>query len=201
MHPPVDARGRRSFRRTALSGIAFAAVAAVASTKPWVGSGSTGSSADPAMTVLDQGQRYPAASAASLVLLAAWGVVLVTRGRVRRAFAVVAAVAAVGLVATVVAGYLTLPDATGSSFERLMGRRGEGAGFTGWFWVAAISSVLAVPPAMAAVRLVPTWPEMGSRYDAPEARHQTQRQGRVETERDLWDQLDEGHDPTERPAP
>ena len=45
------------------------------------------------------------------MLLAAWGVLLVTRGRVRRAFAVLTAVAALALLVSVVVGYATLPDA------------------------------------------------------------------------------------------
>ena len=61
------------------------------------------------MTAIDTGTRYPLASAISLVLLAAWGVLLVTRGRVRRAFAVLATLAAVALVVSVVVAYVTLP--------------------------------------------------------------------------------------------
>ena len=49
-------------------------------------------------------------------------------------------------------------------------------------------------PAVLAVRLVPGWPEMGSRYDAPG--HPTP--PRIMSEqRDLWHALDEGRDPTD----
>ena len=67
------------------------------------------------------------------------------------------------------AAYVTLPDSAGGSFDELLGRSAQDTGFTGWFWTAAVASVVAVVPAALAVRLVPTWPEMGSRYDAPAA--------------------------------
>ena len=44
-----------------------------------------------------------------------------------------------------------------------------------------------------AVRLVGSWPEMGSRYDAPGTH--TPEDHVVESERDLWNELDEGRDP------
>ncbi len=129
------------------------------------------------------------------MLLAAWGVLLVTRGVVRRAFAVVAAVAAVGLVAAVIAGYVTLPDSASNSYQQLMGRSPD-QGFTGWFYTAAVCSVLAVVPAVLAVRLVPSWPEMGSRYDAPGAPAPAS-EPEPTREQDLWAALDEGRDPTD----
>ena len=192
---PAPRAHRGSFGPVALAGVGTAALAALAGSRPWIGSGSTGGSTDASMTAVDQGTRYPAASAVSLLLLAAWGVLLVTRGRVRRAFAVVAALAALGLVATVIVGYVTLPDQASAGFEELMGRGGQDTGFTGWFWTAAVAAVLAVPPALLAVRLVPQWPEMGSRYDAPASRD-GQPTTEIRTERDLWTALDEGRDPT-----
>ncbi len=201
-------RRRSTFGPVVLTGLAAAALATIASAKPWIGSGSSGANSDATMTAVDQGTRYPMASAVSLLLLASWGVLLVTRGVVRRGFAVIAALAALGLVAAVIAAYVTLPGSADSSFAELMGRASSGSGFTGWFWVAAAASLLALLPAAAAVRLVPTWPEMGTRYDAPGSH--TPEHHVVETHRDLWNELDEGRDPTdptdgadsgERPAP
>jgi uncharacterized membrane protein (TIGR02234 family) len=188
---------RRTFGPVVLLGLVTAGLAAVASAKPWVGSGSSGGDAQ--LTALDAGARFPLASAVSLVLLAAWGVLLVTRGRVRRGFAVVALVAAVGLVASVVAAYLTLPDSAADSYQQLMGRSQE-QGFTGWFWTAAVCAVLALVPAFLAVRLVAAWPEMGSRYDAPGAREAARDEAREPEptrEQDIWKALDEGRDPTD----
>jgi uncharacterized membrane protein (TIGR02234 family) len=186
---------RRSFGPVVLFGLTTAGLAAVAAAKPWVGSDSSGGS-DASMTALDAGTRYPLGSAVSLVLLAAWGVLLVTRGAVRRAFAVVAALAAVALVASVVAAYVTLPDSARNSYDQLMGRGSQEQSFTGWFWTAGVCAVLALVPTFLAVRLVPTWPEMGSRYDAPGAR-QPVADPEPTRGQDLWEALDEGRDPTD----
>jgi uncharacterized membrane protein (TIGR02234 family) len=186
---------RRTFGPVVLAGLATSGLAAVAAAKPWVGSAGTGAD-DASLNALDAGTRYPLASAISFVLLAAWGVLLVTRGVVRRAFAVVAALAAVALVASVIAAYVTLPDTARDSFDQLMGRRSPDQGFTGWFWTAAVCSVLALVPAFLAVRLVRSWPEMGSRYDAPGAREHVA-EPEPTREQDLWQALDEGRDPTD----
>jgi len=191
------ASGRGTFGPVVLLGLVSAALAAVASAKPWFGSGATGGASDASMTTLDAGGRYPLASAISLVLLAAWGVLLVTRGRVRRSFALLAVVAALALLVAVVAGYVTLPDAARDSYEELMGRPSRDTGFTGWFWTAAVSSVVALVPAALAVRLVGRWPEMGSQYDAPGAPTTTEEKSSSDPDRDLWHALDEGRDPTD----
>lgn len=188
---------RRTFAPVALLGLASAALAAVASAKPWLGGGSTSGNGDAGMAALDTGTRYPLASAVSLVLLAAWGVLLVTRGRLRRVFAVLAAVAAVALLVAVVVGHATLPGAAPDSYDELMGRVSRDEGFTGWFWTAAVSSVVALVPAALAVRVVGQWPEMGSRYDAPGAAETERDVGTADPGRDLWQALDEGRDPTD----
>ncbi|MBV9831247.1 MAG: Trp biosynthesis-associated membrane protein [Marmoricola sp.] len=191
-------RDRSSFGPVVLLGLGSSALAAVASAKPWIGSGSgsgTGTS-DAAQTALDSGTTYPAASAVSLVLLAVWGVLLVTRGVVRRVFAVLAVVAAAALLATVLAGHSTLhPDRAGSLAQSL-GRTSGHLGWTGWFWTAAVTSVLALVAGVLAVRFVGDWPEMGRRYDAPTDAPATQA---IESDRDLWKALDEGRDPTRDP--
>jgi uncharacterized membrane protein (TIGR02234 family) len=198
---PDPGSGRRTFGPVVLLGLASAALAAVASAKPWIGGGSPGGSSDATMTAIESGTRYPLASAISLVLLAAWGVLLVTRGRVRRAFAVLAAVAALGLLVSVVVGHAALPDSARDSYDELMGRGSRDAGFTGWFWTAAVCSVVAVVPAVLAVRLVGRWPEMGSRYDAPGAPVSASEDRSADPDRDLWHALDEGRDPTDTNRP
>ena len=201
----TPARPRRSsFGPVVLAGLATAALAALACSRPWVAlegtgtGGTTDGGALPGSSVaVDAGTTYPLASAVSLVLLAAWGVLLVTRGRVRRTFAVLAAIAAVGLLVTVVTGGVTLPGSAGDDLAASLGRPGAGTGLTGWFWTGAVAAVLAVLPAVAAVRLVPSWPEMGSRYDAPADAAAAAREQGPATEQELWKALDEGRDPTD----
>jgi uncharacterized membrane protein (TIGR02234 family) len=194
---PTERAGRRSFGPVVLLGLATAALSAVAASKPWMDTGTSPPPAGASAAALDTGTRYPLASATSLVLLAAWGVLLVTRGRVRRAFAVVALLAALAMVACVVAGYVTLPDAARDSFDELMGRGAREPGYTGWFWTAALAAVVGVVPAALAVRLSGRWPEMGTRYDAPGAARDRGRQDTADPQRDLWHALDEGRDPTD----
>ncbi len=180
-----------------LAGLATSALAAVASAKPWMDNAGAGGGGDAAVAAVDTGTSYPLASATSLVLLAAWGVLLVTRGVVRRVFAVVALVAAVALVVAVVAGYLTLPETARDSYDELMGRGSRDPEYTGWFWTSAVAAVAAVVPAALATRLVRHWPEMGSRYDAPGGRPARAEGTVAEPDRDLWHALDEGRDPTD----
>lgn len=186
-------RTSTKFGPVVLAGLGTAALAAVAGTKPWIGSGASAPTSADASMLGDQATTYPLATALALVLLAAWGVLLVTRGGVRRAFAWLALLAALGTVAAVVAGYVDLRDATASSYDQLMGRSRGDRGFTGWFWTAAVAAVLALVPAVLATRLAGSWPEMGRRYDAPGAGAPT---GEPQTERELWAELDEGRDPT-----
>jgi uncharacterized membrane protein (TIGR02234 family) len=188
---------RRTFGPVVLLGLATAALAAVACAKPWIGA--DGGGGDVSLTAMDAGTSFPLASAVSLLLLAGWGVLLVTRGGVRRAFAFVTLVASLALVGTVVVGYERLPDQATSSYQELMGRSAD-TGFTGWFWTAAVCSVLAVVPSVLAVRFVPDWPEMGSRYDAPGTREPVS-DPEPTREQDLWAALDEGRDPTDDNTP
>jgi uncharacterized membrane protein (TIGR02234 family) len=197
----AEPRARRTFGPVVLLGLASSALAAVASAKSWVGSGAPSGATDASMTALDSGTRYPLASAISLVLLASWGVLLVTRGRVRRTFAVLAAVAALGLLASVVVAWFTLPDSARDSYDELMGRGSLDTGFTGWFWTSAVCAVVALLPAVLAVRLAPSWPEMGTRYDAPGAAAPASEPGTTDPDRELWHALDEGRDPTDTSSP
>jgi hypothetical protein len=188
----AESRSRRTFGPVVLLGLAGGALCAVASTRVWVEV--RGEAADSLVaSALGDAGEMPLASALSLVVLAAWGVLLVTRRKVRRVVAVLGTLAAVGVVVTVVVGAGTLPD---DVRDRLAESGGAGLdiGFTGWFWAAAVAAVLSLAATALAVRHVGAWPEMGSRYDAPGGAP-----GDAEGQRsgiDLWKSLDEGHDPT-----
>ena len=64
---------------------------------------------------------------------------------------------------------------------------------TGWWWVALVASVVALAAAAVSVRSCGSWPEMGSRYDAPVARPRAEEMDDV----DLWRAIDQGRDPTD----
>lgn len=208
-----QARARRTFGPVVLLGVAAAALASVAGSKPWVsgrsGAFDTSAEGNQAMvsTLSANGAgESPLAAALALVLLACWGVLLVTRGRFRRAVAVLALVTAVGLVVTTVEAYWSLPDKLADTLVEMSGTDTVSTALTSWYAVAVVASVLGVATTLAAVRLVPGWPEMGTRYDAPTERGaagdmagstRADADGAAPTENiDIWKALDEGRDPT-----
>lgn len=195
------AEARKTFGPVLLLGLASAGLAAVAGTKAWVDLSGTSSSSSGAMSStleLTAPGEMPLAAALSLVLLACWGVVLVTRGRVRRAVAGLGAVSALGLLATTITAVFTLPDSFRDSMEAALGDVSIDTSFTAWYAAALIGSVGSVIATLAAVRFTPSWPEMGTRYDSPTGEVAPKEpEGNIE----IWKALDEGDDPTEPGRP
>jgi uncharacterized membrane protein (TIGR02234 family) len=192
--------GRRStFGPVLLAGLVAGTLAAVAATKPWVegssGTVDTGTSSYASAVEITAAQESPLAAALSLVVLACWGVVLVTRGRFRRGVSALGALSAVGLlVATVVAAW-SLRDQLADALVRASGADAASVSLTGWYGAALAAAGVAVLTTAAAVRFVPGWPEMGSRYDAPAgaaAADASEPEGNLE----IWKAIDEGRDPT-----
>jgi uncharacterized membrane protein (TIGR02234 family) len=192
--------GRRStFGPVLLAGLAAGALAAVAATKPWVegssGTVDTGSSSYASALEITAAQESPLAAALGLVVLACWGVVLVTRGRLRRGVAVLGAVSAAGLVVTTVVAAWSLRDQLAGALVQASGADAASVSLTGWYVAALVAAVVVVLTTAAAVRFVPGWPEMGSRYDAPAgaaAADASEPEGNLE----IWKAIDEGRDPT-----
>ena len=189
---------RRTFGAVVGAGLAAAALAAVAGHQPWAHGSAPGGFGE--LSATREAGRVPAANALALVVLACWGVLLVTRGVVRRIVSAVALLAALGLVATVIVGFGSAPDAVRDAYGDL-GVADPDVSRSGWFWAAGLATVLTVLTTLLAVRLVPTWPEMGRRYDAPAdptpADRQKAAQDPEEQENlDLWKTMDEGRDPT-----
>jgi len=197
MPEPVRRRSR-SFGPTVLVGLAGAGLAAVAAARDWAtASGDSGASRVHA--VAKGSEAAPLAVALALVALAAWGTVLVLRGWVRRAVAVVGALASAGVVAAVVAAFSGVrDDATSATVTSGATPESVSASLTAWYPVCGIGAVLALVAFCVAVRVAPGWPAMGSRYDNPAVRAT---EGEAATsgpgsEQDMWRALDDGRDPT-----
>jgi uncharacterized membrane protein (TIGR02234 family) len=189
MTSPGD--GRRWFAPTVILGVVGTGLTALSGSKPWAApDGGAGSA-----LVDRSGGHVPLAAALGLVGLACWGVVLVTRGRPRRAVTVLGVAVAVGLVATAVVGRSSSLDSARHATVDL-GRTPTGAHTTGWWYVALVAAVIALFAAAVAVRLVPAWPEMGRRYDAPTGPSVSPDPGDME-DVDLWRAIDQGRDPTD----
>jgi uncharacterized membrane protein (TIGR02234 family) len=204
MAEPAHDRRRSSFGPVVLVGLASAGLAAVAGSKPWVSGESGGVRSDDggvmgSILSIDSVAESPLAAALSLVVLACWGVLLVTRGRFRRAVAVLALVTALGLVAATVEAFFNLPDALADSLLEVSGVDTASTSLTAWYPVALLAALASVATSLAAVRLVGSWPEMGTKYDAPTGAPGADDTATEEppTENiDIWKALDEGRDPT-----
>jgi uncharacterized membrane protein (TIGR02234 family) len=181
----------RSFGRTVLAGLGGAALASVAAGRDWAESSGANAGVKVHASVTGS-DAAPLVLALALVTLAAWGVVLVLRGRVRQVVAAVGLAAAVGALVSLVDAFGAAQDA---AVEALMARGGAGdavvTSLTGWYWASGVGALLTALALVVAVRRARTWPALGSRYDAPGARAAA-----PAGEQDLWRALDEGHDPT-----
>lgn len=199
-------KARRTFGPVVLLGLAGAGLAAVAGSKPWVTGGSEsvegdgGSALASAMSLSMDGLRgSPLAAALALTLLACWGVVLVTRGRFRRAVALLGLVTAVGMVVVTIEAFWSLPVKLADALLEVSATATVTTGFTGWYAAALIGATISVLTTFVAFRHVPTWPEMGSRYDAPAGSKTSGEPDALAapTENiDIWKALDDGRDPT-----
>lgn len=197
--PPATPRRHRA-AATVLIGAGAAGAAAFAGTRTWFtiqqDSLDVGESVFVGVWQGSAGQE-PAATALALVCLAAWGVLLVTRGRVRRPVAVMGALAAaVGLAIA------------GSAAWRVPARLDDVVAPLGveaqaqaqpWFVVGLLAFVVTGVTFAMAFRSLPAWPEMGRRYDAPGGTDRRTASPDGDS-LDLWKALDEGRDPTEGPA-
>ncbi|HWJ08453.1 MAG TPA: Trp biosynthesis-associated membrane protein [Nocardioides sp.] len=205
MPEPEESGARRTFGPTVLLGLAGSGFAAVAGHKEMltVPQETITAAGGLALDAQQRSVQFPLAGALALVALAAWGVLLVTRGVVRRVVAVLALLAAAGVAVVTVVGGFVQDDSLASDLVTRVGLNASAVEVerTGWLWIALLTSLVAFLAAGAAVRLVPHWPEMGSRYDAPTgAPSSAATDAGDPAERsnlDLWKSLDEGTDPTD----
>jgi uncharacterized membrane protein (TIGR02234 family) len=186
---------RRTFAPVVLAGLAGGGLAAVAGNRPWVSWVGKGAGDLSVLSVRgEDSATVPLGGALALVVLACWGVVLVTRGRFRRLVGALGLVVALGMVATAALGLRSATNGLRDDLERL-GAEDVGTRVQGWYWAYLVAAVVALAASALAVRWLPQWPEMGQRYDAPGAspgdlaRHE-------QTDLDLWKAMDEGRDPT-----
>lgn len=193
-HAPAP--GARTFWPVALVGIAASGLVAVAGHRALmqVRAEHLDQLGVGAVVQGDHVKELPLVGAFGLVMLACWGVVLVTRRRVRQALAVLSAAAAVGSLLTLVVEGL-------AKREEVEAQLGAPFEHTGWFWIALVAGAVGLLAGIAALRLASDWPEMGARYDAPSVQGAPSSDGPTEerTSLDLWRSMDEGDDPTADP--
>ncbi|WP_193614421.1 Trp biosynthesis-associated membrane protein [Nocardioides lijunqiniae] len=186
------------FALTVLVGLAAGVGAAVGGNQVWAVADLTRSEESSSLVTTfvlrGEGASVPLATALGLVVLACWGVVLVSRGRVRRVVAALGALAAVGTLVTYAVGALTSVRDLADDFTAA-GLPGVDIDLTRWFWFGLACALVSAVAAVLAVRRVPGWPEMGSRYDAP-GEQGAARPVEDPSNLDLWKAIDQGDDPT-----
>ncbi|WP_188111129.1 Trp biosynthesis-associated membrane protein [Nocardioides antri] len=200
-------RRRRTFVPVVLVGLGASVVTAVAGHQPMLQVSASDLSRFGMSSFAGEEQAeagFPLAGALALVALACWGVVLVARGRFRQVVAVLAALAAGGVLAVQVVGGFVQDDEAAVAISEQIGASLLGdrlpLEYTVWFWLATVASVVAVAAAVAGALSSPDWPEMGSRYDAPATHEQKDSEAPPEerTSLDLWKSMDQGDDPTDQ---
>lgn len=194
---------RSRYGAAVLLGLATAGTLAFAGSRAWVEpdglDGSAGGSVAQVAVASSKGEA-PLATAVALVVLAAWGVLLVTRGRFRRAISWLLALAALGALAAAVGSWINSVDSLNDALAPY-GVTDVAVHRTWWSHLGLAAAVLGVLPAGYAVRHVAEWPEMGRKYDAPGTAGGTanRTEAKPAAERDsldLWKQFDDGEDPT-----
>ncbi|HYG93081.1 MAG TPA: Trp biosynthesis-associated membrane protein [Nocardioides sp.] len=190
-------RGRRTFVPALVGGAGGSGLVAIAGNQAWVeptSDAETGAVAQVASAAADASS--PLATAVALVALACWGVVLVTRGRFRRLVAWFGVAVGLALVVVVTAAFVRAPERLDELFA-VYGAVDTSVSRTAWSWVAVAGAVAALVAAVLGARDAGSWPQMGSRYDAPGADGRPQPAAPEEQSSiDLWKSLDEGTDPT-----
>ncbi|MFL6173761.1 MAG: Trp biosynthesis-associated membrane protein [Marmoricola sp.] len=197
MAEPQAAKAPTRFGPVVLAGLMTAALSAVTSAKAWVEL-DLPASARVGLTADDLRADSPLALALALVVLAAWGVVLVSRERTRRIVLALAALADLGVLACVVRAPSELPDQIRTQLS--LGHAGD-ASPTAAYWIALVTAIAGLAAIIEGLRFAPRWPEMSSRYDAPSGSGGNQPTEAVADEdladRELWKAMDEGRDPTQ----
>ena len=184
----------------AVLGLAAGVAAAVAGNQAWVSVDEAGSDqvvggAGVQLSVLADASAPPV-TAMALVLLATWGVVLVTRGRFRRVVTWLGLAAALGTFGFAVLVWVVAPD----DVRTTLATPDLPVSHTVWSFIGLLAGVAAVFASVRAVRSVAGWPEINRRYDAPGTDGARQRAVPIEdqTNLDLWRAMDDGNDPTAR---
>jgi uncharacterized membrane protein (TIGR02234 family) len=194
----AERRRSATFGPTVVIGPVAAVLTAVAASRDWATASGSAAGVDVTGSVKGSSSA-PLAVALALVALAAWGVVLVLRGRARRAVAVVGALASAGILAAALSALQRVRDDAAAAVAA-KGGTGEAlsTSLTGWFWVCVFSAVVCLAAFVVAVVSAARWPEMGTRYDAPAAHGSAAaKPATAASEQDMWRALDQGHDPTD----
>lgn len=193
---------------TLVVGLIGAVAVTVGVTKPWATATAHQAGLPEIQAQVSGADLAPLSGALGVVILAAFGAVVATRGWVRRVLGVVIMVAA----AVVLVSTIDPPGATSALREGLSAKGWSGGDYTtstaGWRWVCLGGAVLCIAAGLAISLYGARWATMGRQYDAPaggepasvESGGSTSADAGDEslTGADVWREIDQGRDPTHR---
>jgi uncharacterized membrane protein (TIGR02234 family) len=196
-----EQRPRLRYGPTLVLGLAGALAMTVGVAKPWVTATARQTGLPQIEVAVSGADLAPLAGALGVVVLAAFGAVIATRGWVRRALGMLIVLASL----VVLVSALHPPGATGE-LEDALGAKGwtggdYDSGIAAWRWLALAGSVASILAGLAISRYGGRWATMGAAYDAPggsqDAVPGRQPDPAASTEADVWREIDEGRDPTD----
>ena len=208
----ASAGGARAYGLTLLVGLLGAVAVTVGVSRPWA-SATAEQTGNPTLEATVSGaDLVPLAGALGVVMLAAFGAVVATRGLVRRGLGV-----AIALASAIVAASAARPPGAGDQLETALSAVGWAGGdyassVEPWRWVTFTGAVACLAAGTAVARYGGRWPTMSARYDAPVAGADQavptapnpdgagdDSGDRPLSEAEVWRAIDEGRDPTRRP--
>lgn len=189
---------RRLYLPALATGLLGSLGVTVGSAHPWVAATSRVRNLPTLHASASGADLAPLAGALGVVLLAAFGAVIATRGWVRRGLG-----AAIVVAAAVVLLAVIHPGAAGGVLRSGLSAKGWSGGSYDtatqlWRWVVLLSACVTALAGAATLRYGGQWAVMGNRYDAPRARAPVAAKPAEDlTENDVWEAIDHGHDPTQ----
>jgi uncharacterized membrane protein (TIGR02234 family) len=198
---PDQARPRVRYGPTLVIGLAGAVAVMVGVAKPWVTATARQTGLPQIEVSVSGADLAPLAGALGVVVLAAFGAVIATRGWVRRCLGGLIVVASL----VVLVSAIHPPGATGALEDALSAKGWSGgdydSGTAWWRWLALVGSVATTLAGVAISLYGARWATMGAAYDAPGTAQDTvpakPHDAASASEADVWREIDEGRDPTD----
>ena len=204
--PASAAASRRAYGVTLLVGLLSAVATTTAVSRPWYEASATVKNLPKLEAAASGIDLVPIAGALGVVLVAAFGAVIATRGWLRRGLGLL-----IMLGAVVVLVAAARPGTTDEVLRAGLSARGwSGGGYdisgTPWRLLVLVGSAGCLAAGAAVARFGAQWPTMGQRYDPPTPSDSLAASeglvgeaDRSLTQEQLWRALDQGRDPTQNP--
>jgi len=202
---PAARRQAPPYAPTLLAGLIGAVTVTVGVSKPWAAASANQRGLPTIHVSVTGADLVPLAGALGVVVLAAFGAVIATRGMVRRGIGVLIVLGSL----VVLVSALRPGGAIDALQEALSNKGWSGGDYSTsspvWRWLVLAGSLVCAVAGAATATYGAGWSTMGRQYDAPtaaKARPATRREsahgnGEDLTEAEVWREIDQGRDPTQ----